>query len=817
MGSILKDAGYALKLLVKQKSFTAAALVTLALCTGANAAMFSVLNSLLIKPLPYEGADRLVHIYNSYPRAGVDRGSASVPDYYDRREHIEALEAVALMQSRGMTIGESGRPERVRGRAVTPSFFGMLGVRAAAGRTFLEEEGEPGGNLQAMLSWRLWQDRYGGAADVIGSTIRINDVAHTIVGIMPRAFVFQDADDRIWIPLAFELEQRGDDARHSNNWEMIAKLRPGATIEQAQQQIDALNARNLERTPQFAELLQQVGFRTIVADYRADLTRAVRSTLWLLQAGVLLVLLIGCVNIANLVLVRSTARHRELATRSALGAGRSRLARQLLTESIVLALAGGALGLLVGWGGVRAFSTFAAERLPRGTEIAFDGSAMLAAVAISLLAGLLFGAIPVARLLRADLSGVFRDGGRTGTASRGTQAWRSALVVAQVSLAFALLAGAGLMIVSFARTLDVDPGFEPANVLTASISLPITRYGNAAARRQFTGELLERVRAVPGVSEAAVTNVLPFGEDFNANAVTPEGYTAQTDDAIVAPTIVAVSDGYFEALGIAVTTGRMFHANDTEGAQDVAVIDRSLAERFWPGQDALGRRIAQGVPQGGNELRFFTIVGVSENLRSRDLTADDPVGNLYFPAAQTPPGQLFLVVKTSIAPAGVANGIRTALGGIDPDLPLYNVQTMEERLTRSVATERFRMILLAGFGTLALFLAAIGLYGVLAYAVAQRSGEIGIRMALGSSDLAIFRMVVVQGVRLLGIGLVLGLLGSLAVGRVVQTMLYGVAPSDPAVMTAVLALLSLTALAACVLPAWRAMKVDPLVAIRSAD
>ncbi|CAN5658554.1 ABC transporter permease [soil metagenome] len=814
MAFFLKDARYALTLLLKQKSFTAAALITLALCTGANAAIFSVLNSVLLKPLPYAGADRLVRIYNSYPRAGVERAGAAAPDYFDRREHIEALETVAMLQGRGMTIGETGRPERIVGHAVTPSFFGMLGVSAAVGRTFVAEEGEHDNHRHAVLSWSLWHERFSGSADVLGETIRINDVDHTIVGVMPRGFVFEDPDVRVWVPLAFPEEARSDNARHSNNWEMIALLRPGATITQAQQQIDALNARNMEQFPQFAELLRQVDYRTYVVDYRSDLIRDVSSTLWLLQAGVLLVLLIGCVNIANLVLVRSTTRHRELATRSALGAPRSRLVRQLLTESVVLASAGGVLGLFVGWGSVRAFSSFATERLPRGSEVAFDASALLATLAVSLVAGLLFGAIPVARLLRADLSGVFRDEGRTGTSGRVTHRWRGALVVAQVSLACALLVGAGLMIASFARTLAVDTGFETENVLTASVSLPFARYGEAATRRQFTDNLLERVRALPGVSEAGVTNVLPFGEEYNANAVTPEGYSPQPDDAVVAPTIGLVSDGYFEAMGMEIIGGRTFTRSDTEGALDVAVIDRRLAERFWPGQDVLGKRIAQGVTAGGNELRYFTIVGVAEPVRTRALAGEESVGNLYFPAAQIPPARLFLVLKTTVSPVSVTNSLRRTLLELDPDLPLYDVRTLDERVARSLVTERFRMMLLAGFGMLALFLAAVGIYGVLAYAVAQRSAEIGIRMALGSSSTAIFRMVVVQGARLLGIGLVLGVAGSLALGRLVRSMLYGVEPTDPLVISAVLALLSATALIACLLPARRAMKVDPLVAMR---
>ena len=808
------DLRYALKLLLKQKGFTAAALLTLALCIGATTAVFSMVNSVLLKPLPFEGADRLVSIYNSYPRAGVERGGAAVPDYYDRRQ-LSALEEVAMFTRRGVTIGETGRPERTDGMAVTPSLFPMLGVPTAAGRTFAADEGEPGNEHKAVLSWQLWHDRYGGSPDAVGKTIRVDDVEHTIVGVMPRDFVFQDPDVRLWVPLAFSAEERSDNARHANNSVMVAKLRPGATIEQAQQQIDALNARIVERLPQFADLLKQVGFRTVVADYRSELTRDVRDTLWLLQAGVALVLLIGCVNVANLVLVRSTARHREMATRAALGASPARLTRQMVTESLIIAISGGVLGVLLGWVAVRAFTAFAVEQLPRGAEVSLDLTTLLVAFLVSVVAGLIFGMVPAARLRGADLGAIFREEGRTGTAGRTTTAWRSALVAAQVSLAFTLLVAAGLMVTSFARTLAVDTGFDPEGVLTASVSLPVTRYGEAAARRQFADRLLERTRALPGVSAVGVTSVLPFGSERNANAVTAEGYEPRPDDRLIAPVNSLVSDGYFEAMGIRVVAGRGFTPGDREGATPVAVVDRSLAEHFWPGQDPVGRRMAPGLAQDGDELNYRTIVGVVEDVHVERLSGDEVKGHFYLSAAQTPPGQLYVVLRTAGSPESVTRALRAAVTEIDPELPIHDVRTMEERLSRSVATERLRMLLLAGFGALALFLAAIGLYGVLAYSVAQRRVEIGIRMALGSTATAIFRMVVGQGARLIVIGLGVGLAATLALGRLLRSMLYGVEPADPLVLAGVLVVLSATAFAACVIPARRALRIDPMEALRA--
>ena len=817
MENLMKDARFALKLLWKDRSFTAAALLTLALCIGANTAMFSVVNSVLLKPLPFAESDELVRLQNSYPKAGIERGSNGVPDYYDRRE-LQAFENVALYDTEGMTIGESGRPQRVVGIAATPSLFDVLRVDAALGRTFTAEEGEPGNERSALLSYGLWQDEYAGASDVVGQTIRVNDVMHTITGVMPRGFLFEDPEVQLWIPLAFTPDQRSDDARHSNSWEMLARLNDGFTVQRAQAEVDALNARIEEQLPQFREILRNVGFRTVVADYQSDMTRDVAGTLWLLQAGVLLVLLIGCVNIANLVMVRSTARHRELATRSALGAAHGRLVRQLVTEGVVLSVIGGALGLFAGWACVRGIATFAAAELPRGAEIGMDMRTVAVAVSISVAAGLLFGAIPVVRLMRGQLSSVFREEGRTGTASRGTRALRGGLVVAQVSLAFALLIGAGLLVASFVRMMRVDPGFEAEHLLTASISMPVTRYPDDDARRQLTSALMDRVRAMPGVHSAAATTVLPFGDNMNASVVTPQGYTPEPGEALSAPINSRVTDGYFDGMGIDINAGREFTPGDVLDAPLVAMVDRTLAERFWPGRDPIGQRIAQGTPGVGQdeELVYRTVVGVVDEVRVRGITGEQPPGHYYTPLAQQPASGLFIVVRTQGEPLTLANSLRSVTAELDPDMPLYQVLTMEQRVSSSLTTERARMILLAGFASLALLLSAVGLYGVLAYTVAQRSAEIGIRMAIGSSAADVFRMVLGEGARLVAVGLVLGLAGSIALSRLVRSMLYDVAPTDPLVYLAVLVLLTLTAMVASVVPARRAMRVDPLVAMRDA-
>lgn len=813
---LLKDIRFALTLLLKQKAFTTAALLTLALCIGANTAMFSVLNAVLLRPLPFPDSDRIVRVFQSYPGAGVERGSNSVPDYYDRLDGVPAFESVAMFQVQGLTIGETGRPERVTGMAVTPSLFDVLRVSAAQGRAFTPAEGEPGGTRVAVISHGLWQERFGGAPDAIGSTLRANDNEYTVVGVMPRSFVFEEPDVRLWVPLVFTPEMRADDQRHNNSWESVARLKPGATLAQAEAQLAAITAANDERLPEFREILRKAGLRTVVTDYRSDFTRDVRGTLLLLQAGVLLVLLIGCVNVANLVLVRSTARHRELATRAALGAGRARLVRQLLTESVVLAVIGGVAGVLLGWLAVRAFGATLAAELPRGSEITLDATTLLVTFAATIFAGLLFGMIPVARLQRADLSSVFRDEGRTGTASRATHVWRGGLVVAQVSTACALLIGAGLLVASFVRMLAVDTGFTPDHLLTASVALPTTRYPDTPARRQFTEQLLARIRTIPGIEHAGATDVLLFSGDYNASVVTPEGYVPDPDERIIVPVNSTVSDGYLEAMDIRLIAGRTFNAGDIDGAAPVAIIDRVLAEHFWPGQDPIGKRLTQGIPDVGrdDELDYRTIVGVVAEARAGSLTGEQFRGHYYIPLAQDPAARFFLTVRTATEPVAVISSLRAAVTGIDADLPLFDVRTMEERIATSLNTERVRMALLVAFSLLALFLAAIGLYGVLAYSVAQRSAEFGIRIALGSSAGGVFRLVLGQGARLLAAGLALGIVASVLLNRFVRSMLYGVQPTDPAVYAIVTLVLGATALGACLVPARRATRVDPIAAMR---
>jgi predicted permease len=817
--AFLMDVRFALRLLWKDRGFTATAVLTFALCIGANAAIFAVVNSVLLRPLPVPEPDRLALLHNSYPRAGVERASNGVPDYYDRLREMDAFEELALYNTRGVTIGIDGDPQRVTGMLARPSLLRMLRAAAVRGRIFREEEGEQGQDRKVLLTEGLWQQLYGGADSAIGQELRINGVPHEIVGVLPAEFQFASPDIELWMPLSFTPEEKSDDARHSNNWSMIGRLKPGRTIAQAQEQVNALNARNMERFPHFREVLVNAGFRTVVKSYQEDIVESFRSTLYLLWGGVLFVLLIGAVNITNLVMVRSSARSRELATRHALGAGFGRHTRQLLTEAILLAGAGAALGLLLGYAGLTLLTTLGLERIPRGSEVQMDMTAVLFTAALAALVGGLISIVPIITMRRMNLSQAFREESRSGTSGRSARAFRRALVASQVAFAFMLLVGAGLLFASFERVLAVKPGFGPEHVLTARVAPPRSRYAGDAELRTFAARLLERVRSLPGVTAAALTASAPFGDDLSDSVILAEGYQMASGESLISPFRVEVTPGYFETLGIALREGRTFTDSDTETSPRVVIVDEKLARRFWGTTSPIGRRMylpdnAQDLTRPGPNVRWLTVVGVVDEVRMAGLvTSNERVGAYYFPIAQEPIRSITLVVKTAADPIGLTPLIRRQLAAIDPELPLYGVRTMEERIEQSLVNRRTPMLLAVVFASVALFLAGIGLYGVLAYQVTQRRREIGIRIALGSDARGIFAMVVREGLLLLTAGIGVGLAGAFAIRRVMESQLYGVSAMDPVVVSSVAAMLGLVALAASTIPARRAANIDPTVAL----
>jgi len=600
---------------------------------------------------------------------------------------------------------------------------------------------------------------------------------------------------------------------------MIARLKPGATVQRAQQQIDALNARNLERFAALKQILVNAGFHTVVAPLQEDLVRGVRSTLFLLWAGVLFVLAIGAVNITNLVLIRSSSRMRELATRHALGAALSRLTRQLLTETVLLTLLGGLLGLALGYGALLLLGGSALAAVPRGNEIALDARAVGFTLTLAFVVGVLVALVPIVNLRHLNLSQAFREEGRSGTTGRGARAVRRVLVAAQVAFAFMLLIGAGLLLTSFQRVLAVAPGFDPSNLLTARVAPPVSRYADDAALRTFTDRLLSAVRSVPGIAGVGVSSNIPFGGDFSDSVILAEGYQMAPGESLISPYRVLASPGYIETMRIPVLRGRTFNDGDTDTSPRVVIVDDRLARKFWPGADPIGRRMF--LPENPNDLiapnkdtRWITVVGVVAETKMAGLVStDDRAGTYYFPVKQVAPRGMTMVVRSGGDPMTLAPAIRQQLRAIDPELPLYSVRTMADRMNETLADRRTPMVVAITFAVVALFLAAIGIYGVLAYQVSQRRKEIGIRLALGSDARRIFGLIVREGMALMAAGLVVGLAGAIAIRRTLEAQLYGVGALDPVVLGSVGVMLAAVAFTACSLPARRATRIDPMVAL----
>jgi predicted permease len=813
---MLQDFRFGLKLLWKEKAFSITALLTLALCIGANTAIFTVLRTVVLEPLAFREPDRLVSVFNIYPGVGVaDYGSNSVPDYFDRKQLTEIFDSVAFTRNNGFDLGSEGSPVHVDAQSVTASFFRVLRVSPMVGRGFNEDDAVYQKDQFVILSYGLWKDKFAGQRDIIGRDIRLSGLPYRVVGVMPEGFESPGSEAKLWVPLSFAPEQTLDTARHSNSWDMVARLQPGVTIAAAQKRIDVLNKFQLERSGKLRELLENARFASVVRGLKESMVHQIKPTLYLLQAAVLFVLLIGCVNVANLMLVRSNIRMKELAIRHSLGAARGRLARQLLTESITLAGLGGLLGIGLAYGGVRLLELMGSKDLPRGAAIHIDGAALAFSAAVAALTGLLFGSVPVYHLVRRDLNVIFRQTGRTGTSERGAVWTRSALVVCQVSLAFVLLIGAGLLTVSFARLLNVSPGFQPQNVDTAVFSLPKSRYADDAQVANFVRGVLDNVRAIPGVANAGVADILPFGGNNSNGALTIEGRPLAPGENPPVPTWNVVDPGYFATMGIPLLQGRLIDRTDIADSQRVIVIDQYLAHKYFPKGDAIGAHIIRGVANLHDEKNYLcTVVGVVGSVKTSDLAERNPIGEVYFAEQQYPNRYLYLAVKSHGSDAGIAAAVRREFAQADPELPLFDVKTMTERLATSVRERRVAMAICASFAVLALLLSAIGIYGVLAYTVSQRTREFGIRIALGARAGTVVGMVMGQGMRLAAIGLALGITGAALLTRLMAKMLYEVAPTDPVVFAAVAGVLMLVAIAASAVPSLRVVRIRPAAALR---
>ena len=822
MVHVVSDLRFALRVLWKDRGFTLTTAATLALCLAANVAIFAIVDGVLLKPLPFPESDRLVTIYNKYPGAGVEAADSGVPDYFDHVTGMPSLESVALYRQAGVTLsGSSGDAERIQSLTVTPSFFTVLRVRPARGQLFTEQQGEIGHEKVVLLTYGFWQRAFGGRDDAIGKDLRLGGEPHTIVGVLPRDFRFVDPDIQLMRPAAFTPQEKSDESRHSNSWQQFGRLSAGATLVLAQGQLDAINAANFERLPQSREILTNARFGTDVKNFQRQLVGETRATLTMLWAGALFVLLIGCVNVANLALVRATARHRELATRHALGATFGRLTRQSITESLVLSAVGGAAGLGLGWWALKAAPFLGLDQLPSGSGIALDARVVTFTATLVALVGISVGLIPILAMRRANLAQVVREEGRSGTHGRGARVVRRLLVTSQVAFALMLLIGAGVLWASFERVLTIDPGFRPSHVLTGAVSMPAARYASDESIRTTTERLLERVRAIPGVQAAGVTTSLPFSGDYSDSVILAEGYQMSPGESLISPSQVSASEGYFEAMGVKVQKGRLFTREDTEGQRRVLVIDEVLAQKFWPGADPIGRRMYE--PQSVSDVmkkpadeQMLTVVGVIAPFRIRGLVDSAMLrrnGTYFYSMAQQPSRGLGLAIRTGQSPESITAAVRHEIAQIDAELPFYGIHTMDDRLSDSLTDRRTPTFLAAAFAAVALFLAAIGIYGVLAYQVTQRRREIGIRMALGAGSGRIFGMVLREGGFIVLVGAAFGLVGAFLLRQTLQAQLYEVGAMDARVIGIVCGVLATVALAACLLPARRASKTDPVVAL----
>lgn len=824
MNTLARDLRLALRQLTKRKAFLFTAVSTLALCIGANIAIFSVVNSVLLRPLPAPDSERIVTMWNAYPQAtrAVTIGKNGPPDFFDRRELTDVFDDVGAYDGEvAYNVGGPTEARRIDGVQATPSLFNILGARAMLGRTFTDSEGQPGNEYKVLLSHGLWQDLFGGDPSAVGRDLRLDGTPYTVVGVMSpefAAFPLRTREPRLWTPLAFSAEQR--QRYHLNNrWSMLARLRPGVTAKQAQARVDALNQRNTDRMPELKPLLLDAGFHTPVRVFQEELLRDVRGMLFLLWGGVACVLLIGAVNVTNLVLLRATARGREIATWNALGASRFQIARQITTENLLLAGMGGLLGWLVAWAGLAGLGAIGVETLPRSGQISLDGEAIGFTIALVIGLAAFMSVLPAVRIVRMSPTEVFRAEGRSGTASRGVRWARQSLVVTQIAVALVLLAGAGLLLASFRELLSISPGFDSSRVLTARADLPENdRYRDEAARRMFFDRTLTRLRALPGVESVGFTNAIPFGGEYSRQVIFPDGYVPHPGESVVSPAHSIVTPGYFESMDIPVIEGRGFDETDQAGGRPVIVIDERLAKRYWPNGGAVGQRMwrpsnAEAIRDPGKAPRF-EIVGVVGAIQLRGLAdPTDQIGSYYYPFAQRMDDDVAFTIRTSAEPTGLAGSVRRAIAEIDPELPIFDVRGMDDRISESLSDRRMPMLLTLAFGVLAVLLAVIGIYGMLASFVQLRSREIGIRMALGSASKAIVWLVVREGVTLIALGLLAGFVGVVALRQAIESQLHDVSPMDPGVLLVAIALMVGAAIVACLIPAYRATRVNPVSAL----
>src|SRR5437867_5047761 len=683
----MKDLKFALRQLRKSPGFTVTALATVAICLGANLAIFAVINSILLRPLPFPQSDRLVTIFNTYPKAGVENDGSSITNYYERRDNIPAFESLSMYMERAETVGDPGSMQQEEIVRVSPEFFTTLGVRPALGRNFTDEETTPQKNV-IILTDAFWRQRFNSDPNILGRDTRINSIQRKIVGVLPPAFRFLSSEARVFLPIKSDMEQRGPKARHSGGGgtHMIARLKPGATIAEAQAQIDAHNAAVEKDNPQ-AKMMAEAGFRSPVFPLHADHVRSIRPTLWLMQAGVFFLLLIGAVNLVNLLLIRASGRAKEMAIRQSMGASRRHVVSQAMVETVLLTFFGGVLGLAVGAWGIRLLEILGADRLPLGAHIAFDGWLALIGLVGAILLGVVI-AVPIAWFnLSSHLANALQSESHTGTISRAAQRLRHGFIVAQIALAFVLLAGAALLGLSLKKVMAVPPGFRADHVLTGQFTLPFGKYPDESSDRvAVLNRLLEAIGQQPGVAAAGTITNVPLSGDNGKTAVTPKGYVPQRGESLHGHYSYGVSGDYFSALGIPLREGRFLTSADSHRPERVCVVDEDFARRYWPKGGALGQRVFQG--SNSDDANLFTIVGVVGAVRQAELTEPQGQGAVYLPFAYRDNGGIFVVTRTSQRPEAFAETLRKLVRATDPGLAIDDLRSMDTRIADSLIARR---------------------------------------------------------------------------------------------------------------------------------
>ena len=807
-----RQVSYSARLLQKAPAFTATALLTLAVCFGANLTIFAVIDSVLLRQLPFPKPDRLMMIFNTYPKAGVDRDGSSLTNYYERRGRIPAFASLSIYAYGMEIVGEPGSTERIQTMRVSPDFFSTLGLSPAIGRNFTDEETTSETDHVAILSDAFWRQRYNADPKVIGKQIRVNSVPRTVIGILPPSFRFLSSDARVFLPLASRAEDRAPSRRHSggNVIQMIARLQPDATLAQAQSEIDAQNEALEVDDPQ-AKMIADAGFRSLVVPLRADHVAAVRPVLLLLQAGVLVLLLIGAVNVVNLLLIRASGRGKELAVRQALGAGWRHLLSELLVESTLLTFAGGLLGLAVGAGGIQLLRGLGADRLPLGNHIVFDTRLALAGLVAAIVMGIVF-TVPVAWFhLRRHLGNTLQSESRGGTSGHGAQILRHGFIISQIALALILLAGAGLLGLSLQRVMAVSPGFKPNHVLTGQILLPWAEY-SAAGRLKFVEGLMDKLDNLPGVASAGVVNNVPFSSNNGKSAATVAGHVPRPGESARGHYSYGVAGDYFRAMGFSLRAGRVLTADDSRRSRRVCVVDEDFARYYWPHASAIGQRLWDG-SEAGKEAEAFTIVGVLGGVKQAGLTENEAQGAIYYPYAFRIGSGFFIAVRTNLPPESFALALQKVVRQIDADVPVSDVRSMDARIADSLVARRTPALLAGLFSGIALLLTSIGTYGVLSYAVAQRRREIGVRMALGARPDQIRGQFLWLALRLLAAGTIFGMIGAWMAGQAMRAVLFHVPAHSPAILTGSAAVIAAICFSACLLPARRAARVSPVQAL----